>query len=426
MFSLPKVISMISTQYIADFEDITSENPIEEVWKLLRFFCDNEYSLGKVCQIHKITNKDKQFNNAKKQAIQIGYCIRQAEEYFQASSKVGLTTRPNLLYYGASSLSKALILLKNDGSYSIDALRTTSKHNHHGLEIDKSFKSGNSSTKTDVQDFFKSLKCSCYSKVDNNIKTPWGNFPLFYESLIPGGYLIEIKFYDGNQNYSYLKNYTCQPSPDIQPINEIINKKFNGLELIKTLPDMYLILEKLGIETNLCRGNIEIIETRHYETDSTGQQPIDRKQQIHNFGINAKFSPRKMKLLNRYMTNSKNPLMLIVSETDTLAHTQLITQFDSKSEIQKIEYYPEIVDDINGINFFIVEPGSYLPEIIAQFILLFCFGMICRYAPDIWIKTIDENVIAAELIDSILGIIYRKFPNLILDQMTQSKHYIHL
>ncbi|MFB2880617.1 YaaC family protein [Floridanema aerugineum] len=258
------------------------------------------------------------------------------------------------------------------------------------------------------------------------IETPWGNFPLFYESLIPGGYLIESKIYEGNQNSSFLKSYTCQPSPDIQPISEITKKKFNGLELIKTLPDMYFILEKLGIETNLCRGNIEIIQTRHYKTDSTGQQYIDTIQEIHNFGINAKSELRKSKLLNRYMTNSKNPLMLIVSETDTLAHTQLITQFDPKSEIQKIEYYPEIVDDINGINFFIVNPGSYLPEIIAQFILLFCFGMICRYAPDIWIRTIDENVIAAELIDSILRIVYRKFPNLILDQMTQSKHYIPL
>ena len=113
---------------ITNCKDITSENPIKEIWKLLRFFQDIELTSKYHCRIHNIPekeiSKDKNLRtNVHKQAKQIGYCIRQAEEYFKASSQVGLATRPNLLYYGTVSLSRALILLKKDGTYSVEYSR---------------------------------------------------------------------------------------------------------------------------------------------------------------------------------------------------------------------------------------------------------------------------------------------------------------
>jgi len=39
------------------------------------------------------------------------------------------------MYYGAASLSKALTLLRLDGSFSFDALREANKHQHHGLDL---------------------------------------------------------------------------------------------------------------------------------------------------------------------------------------------------------------------------------------------------------------------------------------------------
>ena len=115
-------------------KNITSENPIEQVWKLLRFFLDISFVSKTIRRIHAIP--EGKFNSdVKKQARQIGYCIRQAEEYFHASSKVGLPTRPTLLYYGAVSLSRALILLRQDGTHSFDALRKSGKHSHHGLDL---------------------------------------------------------------------------------------------------------------------------------------------------------------------------------------------------------------------------------------------------------------------------------------------------
>jgi hypothetical protein len=58
--------------------------------------------------------------------------------------------------------------------------------------------------------------------------------------------------------------------------------------------------------------------------------------------------------------------------------------------------------------------------------LLYNLRMLSNYYPDIWMKTIDQNVQIVEVVDTFLNIVYRKFPNLILDQMTGTKHVIHL
>ena len=106
---------------IQGFNDIASENPIEQIWKFLRFFLDESSVSNTIRRTHRIPD-GKFTSDVKKQARQVGYCIRQAEEYFHASSQVGLPTRPTLLYYGAVSLSQALVLLRQDGTHSLDTL----------------------------------------------------------------------------------------------------------------------------------------------------------------------------------------------------------------------------------------------------------------------------------------------------------------
>ena len=69
------------------YRDITSEDPNHQVWKLLRSFLEVEAVSDRIRRIHTITNR-KHDANIKKQAKQIGYCIRQAQEFFQASSNV--------------------------------------------------------------------------------------------------------------------------------------------------------------------------------------------------------------------------------------------------------------------------------------------------------------------------------------------------
>jgi YaaC-like protein len=76
----------------------------------------------KISEMHKVP-KGEHEANLKKQGKQIGYCLRQGEEYFQASEGVDLATRPLLLYYGCVSLSQ----VKKDGTFSLDANRRSGR-----------------------------------------------------------------------------------------------------------------------------------------------------------------------------------------------------------------------------------------------------------------------------------------------------------
>jgi hypothetical protein len=84
-------------------------------------------------------------------------------------------------------------------------------------------------------------------------------------------------------------------------------------------------------------------------------------------------------------------------------------------------YLPEITSDVSGRTFFFLEPSRQVHEVAASIALLFGLGMVCRYSPDIWMDAIND-IGVAELTESLLGVIYRKFPNLILDQLTMRKN----
>src|SRR5437667_11322657 len=95
--------------------NVTSENPVLEIWKSLRLFLNSDRTVRELRRIHSIEAGQHE-TNLKKQATQIGYCIRQAEQYFTAAAQVGLATKPVLLYYGCVGLSQALVLLQRDGT----------------------------------------------------------------------------------------------------------------------------------------------------------------------------------------------------------------------------------------------------------------------------------------------------------------------
>jgi len=100
--------------------------------------------------------------------------------------------------------------------------------------------------------------------------------------------------------------------------------------------------------------------------------------------------------------NKKNPDIQLVTElADGLHLTFKMEQFPQK---KYKTYIPDIVDDLSNRKFFILEPETYVPEIAVFLILTFCLSMLCRYFPDIWVKTIDESVKIAEITDSLLNI----------------------
>ncbi|MBW4548434.1 MAG: YaaC family protein [Symplocastrum torsivum CPER-KK1] len=411
---------------INDISEIISENPTQEVWKLLRFFKDENYCMKYHSRHPKTTEESgkNQKKNIKKQAKQIAYCIRQAEEYFKASAQVGLATRPNLLYYGAVSLSNALILLKKDGKFSLDFRRQSDTHQHHGLELVKRFNEMNK-VKNDnkgnigIENFFELLECKCHINKDS--KKPWGNFPLFYESLEPRAVVVNGDFSETDQAARGIIKVVINGS-NLLPVDGFIEKKINTLDILRALPDMYFQLKQFDIQPNLCPGNIYGNITHSYSMDEQGERVFIEAIDSYNFSIDFIPATLKEKFINLYK-QSHIPITLIHELKANLLFN-MTANFGEK-KLERIFNDPGVVDDINGQIFYISNPNEYLPEPAAYMILLFNLGMLCRYYPDVWLEIIDNNVPIAEITDSLLNIVYRKFPNLILDLMTNTKHHIH-
>jgi hypothetical protein len=404
---------------IERFKDISSENPIGQVWKLLRSFLDIPSVSEKIRQIHQVPER-KHAANIKKQAEQIGYCIRQAEEYFKASSQVGLPTRPTLLYYGGVSLSRALVLLRKKGDYSIDALRKKNEHNHHGLDLDRGL-AENVRRAEGPEAFFGSLQCKIHVK-SRKESIPWGHFPLFYESLVPCAFWVPIESHEIGSR-AIERTTRSSACANLLPLESLIHTHFNTMEILKILPDMFFVLLDSEIEPGLCRGDLKLRITHYPKIDESGNKQIAKIKEQYMFSLDGIFSDTKTHLLDYY--RQKNPSIDVRGESQYGLGLSLTLDY-SPSDQPHTFYIPDIVDDINGKKFYIFNPDTYLSEPATHLALLFCLGMLSRYYPDIWMKVIDENVKIAELTDSLLNIIYRKFPNLILDQLTGCKHYIHL
>lgn len=215
---------------ITSVTNLTSENPTLEIWRYLRLFVNVDRGVKQIRAAQKLSDElaEKHKSNLKKQAVQIGYSIRQAEQYFRASNEVGLATRPLLLYYGCVSLSRALILMRKDGNHSFDVLRKQKKHRHHGLVLDEG-RAELAGKAKDVTGFFDNLRCTCFVKDSG---APWGHFPLFYESLGPAAFVLSLRANDSDR-FTEISRDIPGVCADVLKLDELVSKKLNSLTLLR-------------------------------------------------------------------------------------------------------------------------------------------------------------------------------------------------
>jgi len=214
-------------------KNIVAENPNKQIWKYLRYFLDIDSIAKKIKKNYPEAGKE----DFKKQARQISYSIRQAEEYFYASSKVDLVTKPLLLYYGVAALSRALILFKQDGMQSYDVLRKDKKHKAHGLKPFGDWDKIVLANK--VEDFFDGIKCECEK---DEVGNPKGHFPTFYKSLQPSSFQLNMRINENGKSLC-LDAVSTQNCADLIDFNYMVGRQFNVLELMKTLPDMMFVID---------------------------------------------------------------------------------------------------------------------------------------------------------------------------------------
>jgi len=400
---------------ITAIRDISCPDPVPLIWKFLRYFLDQGSVARRIRAIHGL-NETEQEANVKKQALQISYCIRQAEEYFTAALHVSIATKPLLLYYGAVALSQALILLRNDGDSSLDSLRKLKRHRHHGLELNE-LSLPRRETPGFLQEMLANIKC----RVHKNEAGPCGHFVLFYRSLVPPVFSIPSKITEPGPNF-IMHTKSPQMCAEMAPLDALTRRSINCFDLVKALPDCFYPLLELGLRPGLCRSDASQQSIRHFRTDPGGARTLNKvatETMIFIYDITVE---QKSHLLSLYQ--SKGSKLTLASDFGSHIVLRLAYEEVPGQQVEQT-YFPDLVDDVNGQLFCILEPDAYVNEAAAFLILLFCFGMLARYYPDLWMKALQVNVPFVEFVDSLLNTVQRKLPNLILDQMTGLKHFVH-
>jgi hypothetical protein len=397
---------------ITRVKDVVAEDPIRYIWKNLRYFLDAGFVESRITEIHGEEAK-KHKKNVEKQAIQIGYCIRQAEEYFRAASQVSLATRPNLLYYGGVSLTKALILLQKDGTCSFDALRESEKHKHHGLELKEKFK--NIKVETGPTSFFGSISCRCYThKHKDDFNHPWGHFPLFYDSLTPTTFSLEAETHvlGTRAPYTASRAFPCSGKA---PIKDLISKNLNALALMKSLPDLYDTMQQFSMGSDLWPGKTKV----SISVSCVQNEEQEAKETMCHADFSHYFYGVQTTRIDELKTRYNRDFRPWRGHTAPGVYTKAFINY-----MDPTVGTPPLTcnTDNNGNLYYIMNEEVYLHETASLFVLLFCFGMMSRYHADIWMEAIDKQVQIREIIDDLLNIYDRKFPNLILNQLT-STHY---
>jgi YaaC-like protein len=408
---------------INDVRDILTHDASRETWKYLRLFQSVERTVERLQQIHSVP-QGKHESNLKKQARQVGYCLRQAEEYFTASETVELATRPLLLYYGCVNLSQALVLLKNDGAFSLDATRKSEKHRHHGLELNRALAEKAARAGT-LDSFFSAVQCACHRNSQGELA---GHFPILYRCLEPSAFIVHSQVREVGRNTFMERNDPCACA-DLQPLDTIATKPFSCWELLGDLPDLFNSLAETGVRSTVRPGMIKRTYMSYYSSVQSSQDTADAAPtrtpvkivDTHTFFVNRLSDQEKAAILE---VTRRNPLIRVQDQYPS--NLCLVLEMVSKPEDNvRLGYYPDVVEDIHGQKYFILYPDRYLAEPASMFVLMYCFGMLSRYFPDVWMTVTDSRVEIAEVANTLLSVVQRKFPNLILDQLTGTRHHFH-
>jgi len=413
---------------IKGYREIVCEDPYREVWNQLHYFTDVASVNSKIRERLGL-EKGEHEGNTKKQARQITYSITQAENYFRAAQEVDISVKPNLIYYGISALANTVILYNNDGKFSLDYLRDKKQEQHHGLEKKFDLKEDGS-----AEEIVEGISCKIYRRPEKpkGQEKPYGHFKNFYNSIVRECIFLErtISFdrsigkrLSGRpfspMPYDWLLNMEVMKSADKKRIGDLVETNLDLLTIFKFLPDMVEQLADNEMKSNLFPGSIA--HTTHIiEQDQDGKNQVEDQQ---NYGQTkfyiSKLSVEEKEYFKKVSLQDKSTEL----KKEYPANLYFLNDSRLKSDIN---YLPDMTQDLFGKVYFIYQVEEYIQELANLYICFFCTGMLCRYYPDYWMRWLEKSVGFKHLMDSLCSVAIRKFPNLILNQLTQCINHFHL
>lgn len=373
-------------------EWITCENTYDEVWRRLMEYANVELATSAIENFHGKAPNKRVAANYRKQAEQTRVCLLQAREYFEAARLSSLVTQPNHLYYGIVALSSACMLIRGDGSHSLDFLRRDNKNAHHGLDF--TFSSDQKRAKEGL-----SLLENSYVRV-----CPNGHFFNWYSTLSPS---IAVHGLETQVTATTeVKRLVEIGSYDIPKFSELVGIKEDLMFLTKRLPDLHSELGRYGVDLAFARGDHDI------RTDTgTGNQE-------HTFTFHhAPSHDALLGVVDQFSCDSgvNFEYKIMAGKTNGSVGTR-------KDKNWAFSYPNSRTTGDHKTIFYAEDINS--PEVVDLYVISFCLSMLSRYYPDIWVSFLESHCKGAKLVERIVMLLLRRTPNLILNQISGRDYII--
>ena len=322
-----------------------------------------------------------------------------------------------------------VVLLHQSGDFSIDAQRKFLRHNHHGLELDRGV-GAPGLDRDNPTEFFSRLRCRIYTKPVGGAngagaaaqragELPWGHFPLVYASIICPAFMVHETIADAEGRYTEVRE-VCVPGQDVPPLSTFVASGFDALSLLRMVPDLNRVLIDHHIEPLTCTGHAGCQHIVHPEPRTKRFADPVPYDLIWHFGIDTISEGQRQRIREWFAKNPKFTAIPVLGGKRLLY--VLNEQRVSGSTDDDLGLFPDHTDDLFGRVHFVLDPESYVPEICRELVLLFMFGMLCRYYPDVWMRVIQSSVVISALLEAFSQVAMRRLPNLVLDHLTGTKH----
>lgn len=342
----------------------------EYAWRVLRRYRNEEYVSRTIIQNFDIPKGH--HPNARKQASQIGKCITQAGEYYTASQRASLATRPVQLYYCAMSLALADMLMRSDGNYALDKIRH--HHNHHGLVAVLPEKGP------------VVLDQLAAKPLDGK-----GTFYLWHRIAREGSLAGKSTTrYDANaQTGSAIMLRGAN-----QKMKDLPDKGISLEDLYLNLPSMITPMAQLGKLSSLVRSTLTL------------ESSIDRQDELLKIIVH----PTPASVLESLLSNiSVPPEDVPYIDCQELHSGAIIKSTFFKQFAERSINFPSGITVSIGNTYFMPKVPS-LNEFGLYYVGLYILGMFCRYYPDIWMNEVERHTDFAMLAEAFLDAALERLP----------------
>jgi len=334
---------------------------------------------------------EKQYRNAEKQAQQLSFCLRQAQEYLDAAADRSLATKPVLLYYACVSLALAEILWKGTGEHSLEKLRA--KHGHHGLNY-VAEQLGVSEDVTAAQRLRATMR--------GGVGQRGGTFGVWHR-------FARNQQIIGIERRIFLSGSSVDaPSVLLMPADrqnpELPQEGISLFECACRMPTIIEYLAPLGMRTTLLRStlNRQLTEIR----PSVGQYLLRLDVHPSEPSLLAAFKDQvalDANLIDDVQANDlPQQLILTVRTESNWTHSSLSLPEGYSMSLTET-WFSGTDEPLNEFGYF--------------YAALYICGMFARYHPDVWMKHLAVNSGLASLIDAICIAAQDRMPLLLLDEL---------